>query len=94
MNLILTQIKAAVTHAVSDNLILMLSTCRVVLHTWNEILFKDTITFIKERYSFTIISESIRRVRGEGLAELKYMLSIANNQFHSPHVVHILHLLA
>ncbi len=52
-----SQLKGGITHTVSPNLMLILSTYRVVLHpSYLQKVF-SFIIFIKERYSFTIFSE-------------------------------------
>ncbi len=64
--------KGGITHTVSPNLMLILSTYRVVLHpSYMQKVFRF-ITFIKERYSFTILSKK-SRAPGGGVpwAELK-----------------------
>ncbi len=50
--------KGGITHTVSPNLMLILSTYRAVLHpSYLQKVF-SFIIFIKERYSFTILSEN------------------------------------
>ncbi len=53
----IVKLKGSITHTVSPNLMLILSTYRVVLHpSYLQIVF-SFITFIKEQYSFMILSE-------------------------------------
>ncbi len=60
MSLSLFIFKGALTHTVSPNLMLILSTYRVVLHpSYLQKVF-SFIIFIKERYRFTILSEKSR----------------------------------
>ncbi len=60
-----------ITHTVSPNLMLILSTYRVVLHpSYLQKLF-SFIIFIKARYSFIILSEKSRAPGGAPWAELK-----------------------
>ncbi len=57
-------IKGDLTHTVSPNLMLILSTYRVVLHpSYLQKVF-SFIIFIKERYRFTILSEKSRAPGG------------------------------
>ncbi len=65
-------LKGGITHTVSPNLMLILSTFRVVLHpSYLQKVF-SFIIFIKERYSFTILSEKSRAPGGGApWAELK-----------------------
>ncbi len=57
-------IKGDLTHTVSPNLMLILSTYRVVLHpSYLQKVF-SFIIFIKERYRFTILSEKNRAPGG------------------------------
>ncbi len=54
---LLQYLKGDITHTVSPNLMLILSTYRVVLHpSYLQKVF-SFIMFIKEKYSFTILSE-------------------------------------
>ncbi len=74
-------VKGGITHTVSPNLMLILSTYRVVLHpSYLQKVF-SFIIFIKERYSFTILSEkkpsSWRRAVG-GAKEWRALAPIAN----------------
>ncbi len=63
--------KGELTHTVSPNLMLILSTYRVVLHpSYLQKVF-SFIIFIKERYSFTILSENSGAPGGVPWAELK-----------------------
>ncbi len=58
------QFKGDLTHTVSPNLMLILSTYRVVLHpSYLQKVF-SFIIFIKERYRFTILSEKSRAPGG------------------------------
>ncbi len=63
--------KGDITHTVSPNLMLILSTCRVVLHPLDLQRVFSFIRFIKERYSFTILSKNSRARGGAVWAELK-----------------------
>ncbi len=64
-------LKGDITHTVSPNLMLILSTYRVVLHpSYLQKVF-SFIIFIKERYSFTILSEKSRAPGGALWEELK-----------------------
>ncbi len=64
-------LKGDLTHTVSPNLMLILSTYRVVLHpSYLQKVFRFII-FIKERYRFTILSEKSRAPGGVSWAELK-----------------------
>ncbi len=64
-------LKGDLTHTVSPNLMLILSTYRVVLHpSYLQKVF-SFIIFIKERYRFTILSEKSRAPGGVLWAELK-----------------------
>ncbi len=57
-------LKGDLTHTVSPNLMLILSTYRVVLHpSYLQKVF-SFIIFIKERYRFTILSEKSRAPGG------------------------------
>ncbi len=57
-------VKGDLTHTVSPNLMLILSTYRVVLHpSYLQKVF-SFIIFIKERYRFTILSEKNRAPGG------------------------------
>ncbi len=63
--------KGGITHTVSPNLLLISSTYRVVLYpSYLQKVF-SFIIFIKERYSFTILSENSRAPGGVSWAELK-----------------------
>ncbi len=64
-------LKGGITHTVSPNLMLILSTYRVVLHPSYLQKGFSFIIFIKERYSFTILSEKSRAPGGVSWAELK-----------------------
>ncbi len=65
------EFKGDLTHTVSPNLMLILSTYRVVLHpSYLQKVF-SLIIFIKERYRFTILSEKSRAPGGVSWAELK-----------------------
>ncbi len=67
----LRYVKGDLTHTVSPNLMLILSTYRVVLHpSYLQKVF-SFIIFIKERYRFTIFSEKSRAPGGVPWAELK-----------------------
>ncbi len=64
-------LKGGITHTVSPNLMLILSTYRVVLHpSYLQKVF-SFIIFIKERCSFTILSGKSRAPGGAPWAELK-----------------------
>ncbi len=57
-------LKGDLTHTVSPNLMLILSTYRVVLHASYLQKVFSFIIFIKERYRFTILSEKSRAPGG------------------------------
>ncbi len=60
----LKELKGDLTHTVSPNLMLTLSTYRVVLHpSYLQKVF-SFIIFLKERYRFTILSEKSRAPGG------------------------------
>ncbi len=63
--------KEGITHTVSPNLMLILSIYSVVPHPSNLQKVFSFIIFIKERYSFTILSENSRAPGGAPWAELK-----------------------
>ncbi len=66
----IVQIKGGITHTVSPNFMLILSTYRVVLHpSYLQKVF-SFIIFIKEIYSFTILSIKSRAPGGTPWAEL------------------------
>ncbi len=70
-NIEISAFKGDLTHTVSPNLMLILSTYRVVLHpSYLQKVF-SFIIFVKEIYSFTILSEKSQAPGGALWAELK-----------------------